>query len=507
MTRRLLLACLLLASLAFPLAAQQLRSDIVVDSVIAESMRHIGTPYRYGGSSPRGFDCAGFTRYIYGLFEVQLPHSSAAQYPVGKPVEQGQWQVGDLVFFTGRAIRKHIGHVGIVTGVDSSGFSFIHASVGHGIRVSHSKESYYVRRYVGACRLLEDRVPSLSPDPVPPPPAVEPSPLPPPSDTTFTLALVGDIMLATDFPSSMLPLDGGRHLFDHVAPLLREADLAMGNLEGVICDTLPPCRKKEGQYLHAFRTPPSFAPLLAEAGFDFLSLANNHSNDFGTSGLHQTMALLDSLGIRYAGVKNLCRTALVKVKGTLFGIAAFGHNGHTLKMSDTSLVNLTLETLRASCDIMIVTFHGGAEGTAYQHLPDSMETFLGEHRGHLRRFARRCVDRGADLVFGHGPHVPRAMEAYRGRLIAYSLGNFCTPTGFSLAGPAAYAPLLSVRIGRSGLLLDGRIHSFVQSYRRGPRPDPKHQAAHLIRSLSEEDFERQSLVFDDEGAFRPLLHR
>ena len=484
--RTLLTALLLL--LALPLHGQQLRSDIVVDSLLAEARRHLGTPYRWAGSSTKGFDCAGFTRYIYGRYGIALPHSSAAQYPVGTPVERGQWQPGDLVFFAGRAIRPHIGHVGIVTDADSSGFNFIHASVGHGIRVSHSSESYYAPRYRGACRLIAPATPT-------PTPAA-------PRITTF--ALVGDIMLGTTYPTPHLPVASGAHLFEHTAPILAAADIAMGNLEGAFCDTSVSCRKQESDNNYSFRMPPAYAPLLREAGFDFLSLANNHSNDFGTPGLRRTMTLLDSLGIAYAGLKRQYRTALLRLDTLVVGIAAFGHNSHTPRLTDTALVAAILRGLRDSCHLLVVTFHGGSEGPSCLHLPDSAERYLGEPRGHLRHFAHRCIDLGADLVFGHGPHVPRAMELYRGHLVAYSLGNFCTPVGFSLKGITGYAPLITVRLNPDGTLLDGHIHSFHQPYRKGPRPDPHHRAARLMAHLSLQDFELPSLEFHPDGDFRPI---
>lgn len=492
--RPLLLATLLL--LMLPLHGQQLRNDIVVDSLLSEARRHLGTPYRWAGSSNRGFDCAGFTRYVFGRYGIVLPHSSAAQYPVGLPVERGQWQPGDLVFFSGRAIRDHIGHVGIVTDADSSGFDFIHASVGHGIRVSHSSETYYAPRYRGACRLIAPRAHTTS---FKPEPQIQ--------QPDITLALVGDIMLGTTYPAPHLPLASGSRLFEHAAPLLATADLALGNLEGPFCDTSASRRKQETDNAYAFRMPPAYAPLLQAAGFGFLSLANNHTCDFGQTGLRRTMALLDSLGIAYAGLKHHCPTTLLRVGNTMVGIAAFGHNGHTPRLTDSTLVANTLRSLRDSCQLLIVSFHGGAEGKSRIHLPDSAERYLGEPRGHLRWFAHLCIDLGADLVFGHGPHVPRAMELYRGRLVAYSLGNFCTPVGISLDGILGYAPLLTVRLQPDGTLRDGHIHSFHQPYRKGPQPDSLHRAARLMAHLSRQDFDNPGLEFHPDGDFRPASPR
>lgn len=113
-----------------------------------------GTRYRSGASSPKGFDCSGFTSYVFSKFGYSLTRSSRSQIKDGEKVEKNNLKPGDLVFFNGRAVGKRIGHVGIVTEVDSAKgqFKFIHASNSRGVTVSTSEEPYYKRRYVGACR-------------------------------------------------------------------------------------------------------------------------------------------------------------------------------------------------------------------------------------------------------------------------------------------------------------------------------------------------------------------
>lgn len=115
-----------------------------------------GTRYRMGGSTPKGFDCSGFTSYVFKKFGYELNRTSRQQINDGELVEQEALQPGDLVFFNGRAVNKNIGHVGIVTEVDSAGFSFIHAS-SKGVRVSkYPEERYYQVRYIGACRPIKE---------------------------------------------------------------------------------------------------------------------------------------------------------------------------------------------------------------------------------------------------------------------------------------------------------------------------------------------------------------
>ncbi|MGN0062283.1 MAG: C40 family peptidase [Alloprevotella sp.] len=129
-----------------------------LDNLLATAYKCLGVRYRSGRSGPDGFDCSGFTRYVFRQHDIQLTHSSRAQYNEGTRVEDiAQLQKGDLVFFGGSRSSKNIGHVGIVTEVDPStkSFKFIHASTSSGIKVDSSRDPYYTRRYVGACRVLQ----------------------------------------------------------------------------------------------------------------------------------------------------------------------------------------------------------------------------------------------------------------------------------------------------------------------------------------------------------------
>ena len=306
-------------------------------------------------------------------------------------------------------------------------------------------------------------------------------------DTPLTVAMCGDIMMGTTYPTVRLPQNDGADIFADVAALFREADLAAGNLEGVICEG-GTCTKNTGKANnYAFRMPESYAHLLTDAGFDYLNLANNHTNDFGAYGLTRTRQILDEQGIAYSGLPD-CESTVVVRDSVRYGICSFGHNSYTLKHTDTATVSRILAELRPKCDILIVSFHGGAEGSKQSHLPDGTEYFLGENRGNLRAFAHHCVDMGADVVFGHGPHVTRAVELYNDRIIAYSLGNFCTTFGVNLAGVNGYAPVLVVRIDREGRFLGGRIHSFIQTQGTGPKLDAADKVAQHIRTLSLTDF-------------------
>lgn len=321
-------------------------------------------------------------------------------------------------------------------------------------------------------------------------------------DKSYTLALTGDIMMGTTFPKMQLPPFEGRQLFVHAAPILKKADFAAGNLEGPLCDE-GETDKKPSKSTYAFRTPTCFAPRLREAGFDFLSLANNHAMDFGIDGAKSTMQQLRQQRISFSGIKGYASYAIVERNGVKFGVCAFGHNGYTYRHQEIRQVREIITQLCSLSQVVVVTFHGGAEGKDARHLPYGTETFYEEDRGSLREFAHFCIDAGADVVFGHGPHVARAVEVYKHHFIAYSLGNFCTPYGISLSGISGYAPLLELKVSRDGRFLGGKIHSFIQRWGVGPRLDSKHHVAAEIAQLTREDITQPHVMVKPDGTLVP----
>ena len=123
-------------------------------TVIDEAMKYIGTPYRWGGKTPAGFDCAGFVRYVYSRFGLTLSASAPSQSHEGTRLKREEISPGDLVFYAGRKGSKAIGHVGLVTEVGEKGFKFVHAA-SDGVRISSSDEPYYRSRYICACRVID----------------------------------------------------------------------------------------------------------------------------------------------------------------------------------------------------------------------------------------------------------------------------------------------------------------------------------------------------------------
>lgn len=131
-------------------------SSRLVDNILKEANRHIGKKYVHGAKGPNVFDCSGFTSYVYKQNGISITSWSRGQYLLGKPVGRKDIRKGDLVFFTSRSSGKNVGHVGIVVSADneSGSFKFIHASI-HGVKISDFS-GYYVPRYIGARRLIND---------------------------------------------------------------------------------------------------------------------------------------------------------------------------------------------------------------------------------------------------------------------------------------------------------------------------------------------------------------
>lgn len=321
---------------------------------------------------------------------------------------------------------------------------------------------------------------------------------------TLSLAFVGDIMMGTTFPDSIhgthLPANSGKNLFDNATDVLSRVDVACGNLEGIFLDG-PGRRRPMGnpKTYYVFRMPTKYVSNLTDAGFDFMGMANNHVNDFGEPGRTSTMATLSKANMAHAGLKGRCEIAVIERQGLKVALTQFGHGGNNLDVTDLDELRRVVKAMRDTADVVVVAFHGGAEGASQQHVPFKMETYVGEKRGNVAEFAHAAIDAGADVVYGHGPHVPRAAELYNGHIIFYSLGNFCTPYRMGVSGVSGYAPIAEVTIDADGKFLSGKIHSMIQHQGRGPTKDATNAAAKLIKRLSATDFPNSPLRIADDG--------
>jgi tetratricopeptide (TPR) repeat protein len=326
---------------------------------------------------------------------------------------------------------------------------------------------------------------------------------PVPAGKTVRIRAVGDLMIGSDFPEPMLPPDDAAHIFDDVRELLKDADVTFGNLEGPLCDGGSTNKCKEGQNCYAFRTPTRLVSLYRDAGFDLMSTANNHAEDFGVECRMQTEAALKGAGIAYSGRPGT--TASVTANGVKVGMIGFHTSKNSHYVNDHEAAIGLVKALKASHDLVIVSFHGGAEGSKAEHVPDEMEIFYGEQRGHLRAFARAVIGAGADLVLGHGPHVLRGMEVVDGHLVVYSLGNFATYGRFNLTGPLGLSAVLDVTLDHEGRFVAGKILPVKQIGEGVPQKDASGEAIGKFRVLSEADFGSGAPLIAQDGTIAPRV--
>jgi hypothetical protein len=212
----------------------------------------------------------------------------------------------------------------------------------------------------------------------------------------------------------------------------------------------------------------------------------------------RTKELLDSAGIFYAGLLEHPWT-IFKKDSVLYGFCAFAPNAGTMNINDISKAGEIVKMLSDTCDIVIVSFHGGAEGAEFQNVPKQIELFHGENRGDVYSFSHAMIDNGADIIFGHGPHVTRSIEVYRDRFISYSLGNFCTYGRFNLAGPNGMAPIVQISVDTSGRFLSGLIIPIVQPWPGGVKIDVNRQVISKIKNLMSIDFPDSVISLSDDG--------
>lgn len=349
---------------------------------------------------------------------------------------------------------------------------------------------------------------SPSPSPVPNPGlvATQTGPgfvLPPLNDREIVVTAVGDVMLGTTFPDetgASLPPNDGADLLAEVTPLLKRGDIVFGNLEGPLYDgeePSPKCRGKAPGHCYAFRVPTRYGAHLKAAGFTVMGLANNHAMDFGEDGRTSSQQTLDAMGIAHTG--EVGDIAHLTVKGENVAIIAFATYPGAYNLLDLENSLEAIRQARADADLVIVSFHGGGEGAARQHVLQGDEMFLGEDRGDLRQFAHAAIDAGAGLVLGSGPHVVRGMEIYKGKLIAYSLGNFATYGPFNLSAENGTSLILEAHLAPDGSFISGQVYPVKQEKPGGPRLDAAMSILPILRNLSLEDFGNTAISVGPHG--------
>ncbi|OPH38328.1 CapA family protein [Moraxella equi] len=327
-------------------------------------------------------------------------------------------------------------------------------------------------------------------------------------DEFVNIVAVGDIMIGSSFPNvGFLPPNDGRDSFKYVKPYLK-GDVVFGNLEGVLldegnstkCPNAPTIDPETGQSkpmtCYAFRMPTRYAKIIKDAGFNVLSLANNHTGDFGDIGRNSTKATLADVGIYYAGLLSKPATTFTK-NGVKYGMVAFAPNIGTLSINDLETAKKYVKELDKKVDIVIVSFHGGAEGAEHTRVPKTTEMYLNENRGDVYKFSHSLIDMGADIVIGHGPNITRAVEVYQDRFIAYSLGNFNTYGAFNVRGLNGIAPIINVTMQKDGKFVSADVVSIYQTKEHGLRIDKQNRAFGELKRLTELDFPNSGLKFSN----------
>jgi len=251
-------------------------------------------------------------------------------------------------------------------------------------------------------------------------------------DKSITLILVGDIMLDRGVKYMVEKYGNGdfRFPFFEIADYLKMADIVFGNLEGPISDK----GEKVGS-IYSFRNNPKSIEGLTFAGFDIISLANNHAFDYGRKALEDTFLRLKNASINYVGTgineKEAYSPIIKDINGTKIAFLAYTNLGPEswkageknsgiawISENNFEKINEDIKLAKQNSDILIVSLHSGEE---YQKEPTKFQI----------EFSKMAIEAGADIIIGHHPHVVQPNEKYGNGYIFYSLGNFVFDQGFS----------------------------------------------------------------------------
>lgn len=245
-------------------------------------------------------------------------------------------------------------------------------------------------------------------------------------DDTLTIIAVGDLLFDLS-PARLIASQGGAAPLAKVADLLKDADITIGNLEGPLSTKGTKVAGKPDNLI--FEAPPKAVESLTTAGVDIVALANNHAMDYGAPAMEETLQVLDRAGVAYAGggmtKAAAWKPAIVEREGKRVAFLSFTQripsyflptatSAGVASGKDMRAVTAAIRAAKQQADYVIVSFHWGVE-QAY------------EVNSQQVRDGRASIDAGADMVLSHHPHVMQAVEFYKGKLIAYSLGNFIFP--------------------------------------------------------------------------------
>ncbi len=272
----------------------------------------------------------------------------------------------------------------------------------------------------------------------------------------ITIRAVGDIVLGNSYHSPRLP---GKDEIARITALQKnfaEADIILGNLEGVLLDQGMSRKDISLPGIFSFRMPESYASVLKNIGFDVLSLANNHALDFGEKGLESTVENLSQQGIKPIGVPD-AQVAFVRVKNTTVAFLAYSYIPGLNNMGNRKQISNDIKSALRQANLVMISVHAGKEGINAVGMPSGDEYYKGEYRGNIVRFSEYVIDNGASAVFGHGPHVVRPYKIYKGKPIFFSLGNFIGYKTLSTRGNKAFSVIAEVSFSADGKLIGAGV--------------------------------------------------
>lgn len=299
----------------------------------------------------------------------------------------------------------------------------------------------------------------------------------PPKPEEVSLVAVGDISFSRSVEQAT-KIHGHDYPLSEIKNYLRGADIVFGNLETPIT---PGREISTGEMI--FRSNPGTETALKDAGFNLLSLANNHTMNFGTKGLEDTFKYLKQAGINYVGAgendQEAYRPVYLETKGIKFAFLAYQNQkivptsyGATASHAGTAFMNAekmteAVKEAKQNADFVIVSMHAGDE---YAAKPNSLQI----------NFAHAAIDAGADLVIGHHPHVVQTMEEYKNKYIFYSLGNFIFDQMWSQDTKRGLA--IKIYFAKDKIngvsLLPVAIENYCQ-----PRPANEKESAQILQRL------------------------
>ena len=300
-------------------------------------------------------------------------------------------------------------------------------------------------------------------------------------------------------PQYGLPPSSGRYLFSATKQYLK-ANVSIVDQEGTLTYVGPSkCAGTSSSECFAFKSPPSYAANLTAAGFNVANVADNHTFDYGAIGLASTVAALHRVHVPYTGLPGQFSILHVgKVAVAVLGFAPYHWCANSL---DLPAVRALVEKARREANVVIVYFHAGTQGANAIHVGPGPESVFGDPQGDINVLAHTFVDAGADMVIGTGPHVLRGIEFYKGRMIAYSLGNFVGYRGFGLGGNLSTSAVLQATITAGGKFVTARLRP-VELDSNGV-PSPGGYGVSLVKTVSVQDFGRNAARISGSGVIAP----